>query len=150
MVRASGRPREPRRAGARGVHPHGLLSGALVVAVVLLLGAGAIGAAAPAAAQVTARDFPTSEVTPEDALAYVVVTLDEESEQWQQATALLDRAGLGDPLRQAWEDALAEAGAGGLPLDAFLGGEVALVVTEAAFEAAMVECALVTVVGHGS
>ncbi|MFM9107786.1 MAG: DUF3352 domain-containing protein, partial [Chloroflexota bacterium] len=74
--------------------------------------------------------FTTPAAGPADAVAYFVCPTDEESPQWAMAMDLLDRTGFGDQLTAARDEAL-----DGLPLDAFLGGEAAVVVTTAALEA---------------
>ena len=88
--------------------------------------------AAPAAAQASTVSFSTAEAAPADAVAYMVVTTDDRSEQWRLAKELLDRAGLGEAIDKAVASGLKDESGQNLPLDAFLGGEVAVVVTQAA------------------
>src|ERR1700754_2057367 len=54
--------------------------------------------AAPATAQTVS--FSTAEAAPADSVAYVVMTTDEQSEQWRLMTDLLDRIGVGETLQQ--------------------------------------------------
>jgi hypothetical protein len=83
--------------------------------------------------------FSTAEAAPADSLAYVVTTLDDESDQWALADALLDRAGLGEAIDQAVAEDLTDDEGEALPLDAFLGGEVAIIVDDAAADRAIAE-----------
>jgi Protein of unknown function (DUF3352) len=87
--------------------------------------------AAPAAAQAATVSFSTAEATPADAIAYLVTTTDDQSEQWRQADVLLDRSGVGEALEASLAE---EMGGEDIPLDAFLGGEVAVVVTQTALD----------------
>jgi hypothetical protein len=102
------------------------------VALVVLFGLGmlvpSLGRAAPVAAQASTVSFSTAEVAPADSIAYLVMTLDDQSEQWRLADTLLDRAGLGDALDKEIESELHDEAGGDLPLDAFLGGEVGVIV----------------------
>lgn len=109
---------------ARGtLRGRALLTGSLAVA--LVAGTGAPILAGSARAQETASAFSTLAAAPEDAVAYFNIPLAEDSAQWTQAQALIERAGLGAALAEAQ----AEMGAEDLPLDAFLGGEAGVVVT---------------------
>lgn len=81
--------------------------------------------AAPVAAQ--APTFSTAAVTPENAIAYMNIPLVEDSAQWTLGLELMERAGLADDFNAAREEAMS-----GLPLDAFLGGEAGVVITDAA------------------
>jgi Protein of unknown function (DUF3352) len=119
----------------RGRRVQSLVSASLVVALLSMLAATALLGARPAAAQ-DDDAFLTATVAPEDALAYVAFTLDDESEQWTQAAELLERAGLGPALEQVRQDLLADANADALPLDAFLGGQGAFIITSPALDAA--------------
>ena len=131
------RPAElPVRSELRWGRPR-LLSGAIAVLLVVMTLGPALISAAPASAQVTGSEFPTAAVAPEDALAYFVFSLDDESEQWQLGNELLSRAGLGDALNEMREEALQDAAGNDLPLDAFLGGEIGVVLTDQVLEAAM-------------
>jgi len=87
-----------------------------------------LGRVSPVAAQASTVSFSTAEVAPADSLAYVVMTTDDESEQWRLADELLDRAGIGPALEEEISKELKGEGGEDLPLDAFLGGEVGLVV----------------------
>ena len=114
-------------------HPAWLaVAGRLTLAVIFGLGilVPSFGGGVPAAAQASTVSFSTAEVAPADSIAYLVMTLNDESEQWRLADALLDRAGLGQALEEEVRD---EAGED-LPLDAFLGGEVGVVVSPAVLE----------------
>jgi hypothetical protein len=110
---------------------------AVLFAVAML--APAIGQIAPVSAQTSTVDFSTAEAAPADAFAYVVTTTDDESDQWLLADELLDRAGLGEALDEAMAEELSDASGEELPLDAFLGGEVAVVVGQAALDAMIAE-----------
>src|SRR5215217_5566177 len=74
------------------------------VALAVLFGLGvlvpSLGRVAPAAAQATSVSFSTAEAAPADSIAYLVMTLNDQSEQWRLADVLLDRAGLGEVLDQ--------------------------------------------------
>jgi len=129
MAPALGR-RLGRATGARLGRARSFLSGALAVTLLTLVGATAFGAPAAATAQVTATEFTTAEVAPEDALAYLVFALDQESEQWALGAELLARAGFGGALEQLRDEALTDEAGNALPLDAFLGGEIAVVVSD--------------------
>jgi len=88
---------------------------------------------------VSAQDvdtFSTAAVAPDDAIAYLAFTLDEKSDQWAKGDELLKRAGFGPVLDDARDEVLADSGTDTLPLDAFLGGQGAVIVTEAAITAA--------------
>lgn len=85
----------------------------------------------PTSAQAT-EPFATAAVVPDDVLSYTVVPLRGNDDQWQQAVVLLERAGLGPALDELRADALGADNGGELPLDLFLGGEVAVVVTDVA------------------
>ena len=127
MRSAFGQTRGSRTTETRRHRARALLSGLLVLTVLATAGVASIGTTVPVAAQVVDSDFPTAAVAPEDALAYLVFILDTESDQWQLASDLLNRAGLGDLLEQARDEALTDAAGNDLPLDVFLGGEIALV-----------------------
>jgi len=108
------------------------------VALAVLFGLGvlvpSLGLVAPAAAQATSVSFGTAEAAPADSLAYVVMTLNDESEQWRLADVLLDRAGLGEALDEEIGSELRDEAGEDLPLDAFLGGEVGIVVSPVVLE----------------
>src|SRR5215213_10029930 len=108
------------------------------VALAVLFGAGvlvpSLGRATPAAAQATSVSFSTAEAAPADSIAYLVMTLDDQSEQWRLADVLLDRAGLGEVLDQEIGNELRDETGADLPLDAFLGGEVGIVVSPTVLE----------------
>lgn len=112
-----------------------LLSGALVAALLVLLGGAlAVPGRVAAAAQDDAA-YPTAALAPEDALVYFVFGLDTDSEQWQLADDLLRRAGLGDLLEQAREEIVTGAAGDDVPLDSLTGGEIGVVITDEVFEA---------------
>jgi hypothetical protein len=92
------------------------------------------GAALPVAAQEGSVSFSTAEAAPADAITYVVTTTDDQSEQWQLADALLDRAGFGEAIDQAVAEEFQDESGQDLPLDAFLGGEVAVVLSSVALD----------------
>ena len=108
------------------------------VALVVLFGLGvlvpSLGRIAPVAAQATSVSFSTAEVAPADSIAYLVMTLNDESEQWRLADLLLDRAGLGEALDEEIGNELRDEAGEDLPLDAFLGGEVGIVVSPTVLE----------------
>jgi Protein of unknown function (DUF3352) len=108
------------------------------VALAVLFGLGvlvpSLGRVAPVAAQATSVSFSTAEVAPADSIAYLVMTLDDQSEQWRLADILLDRAGLGEALDEEIGSELRDETGDDLPLDAFLGGEVGIVVSPTALE----------------
>lgn len=99
----------------------------------------AVGQAVPNAAAQTTISFSTAEAVPADAFAYVVTTTDDQSEQWRLADTLLDRAGVGAVLEEEMAKELTDENGQPLPLDAFLGGEVAVVVDDSALENAVAE-----------
>jgi hypothetical protein len=104
-----------------------LLTGSLTATLAL----GLFVPSLPAAAQTTTAAFTTTAVVPQDVLAYMNIPLDEDSPQWTQATALMERAGFSEQLREVRDEGL-----DGMPLDAFLGGEAAIVITSKALDAA--------------
>src|SRR5829696_2954111 len=111
-------------------------AGRVVFAVLFGLGMliPSLGRVAPVAAQATSVSFSTAEVAPADSIAYLVMTLDDESEQWRLADTLLDRAGLGEALDQEVGSELRDEAGEDLPLDAFLGGEVGVIVSPTVLE----------------
>jgi hypothetical protein len=123
----------PRTLCGRSGSPH-LMWAAKVgrVALAVLFGLGvlvpSLGRVAPVAAQASTVSFSTAEVAPADSIAYLVMTLDDQSEQWRLADTLLDRAGLGEALDQEVGSELRDEAGNDLPLDAFLGGEVGVIV----------------------
>ena len=108
------------------------------VALAVLFGLGVLvptlGWVTPVAAQATSVSFSTAEAAPADSIAYLVMTLDDQSEQWRLADVLLDRAGLGEVLDQEIGSELRDESGEDLPLDAFLGGEVGIVVSPTVLE----------------
>jgi hypothetical protein len=100
----------------------------------LCMASPALTSVAPAAAQATTVSFSTAELAPADAIGYIVSTTDEQSEQWQLADTLLDRAGLGAALDELAAEELTDESGQNLPLDAFLGGEVGVVLYQSALE----------------
>ncbi|MCC6315045.1 MAG: DUF3352 domain-containing protein [Thermomicrobiales bacterium] len=109
--------------------PRAALSVALAASLVI---GGSLTALFAPAASAQAEAFSTAASAPGDALAYVQIPLDESSAQWTQAKTLLDRAGLLTSLEEATGNELNE-----LPLDAFLGGEAAIVITQDAIQHAL-------------
>ena len=78
--------------------------------------------------------FSTAEAAPADSVAYVVMTTDDKSEQWSLMNDLLGRIGVGDALQQQLSQELKDENGKPLPVDAFLGGEVAVVISKPAIE----------------
>jgi hypothetical protein len=112
------------------------VAGRATLAVLLGLGmlVPVLGHAAPVAAQASTVSLSTAEVAPADSIAYVVTTLDDQSEQWRLADVLLDRAGLGEALDAELGEAMKDEAGEDLPLDAFLGGEVGVIVGQTALD----------------
>jgi Protein of unknown function (DUF3352) len=108
------------------------------VALAVLFGLGmlipSLGRVAPVSAQATSVSFSTAEAAPADSIAYLVMTLDDQSEQWRLADVLLDRAGLGEVIDEEIGSELRDETGADLPLDAFLGGEVGVVVSPTVLE----------------
>src|SRR5215211_2114708 len=129
----------PRTLCGRSGSPH-LMWAAKVgrVSLAVLFGLGvlvpSLGRVAPVAAQASTVSFSTAEVAPADSIAYLVMTLDDQSEQWRLADTLLDRAGLGEALDQEVGSELRDEAGNDLPLDAFLGGEVGVIVSSTVLE----------------
>jgi hypothetical protein len=126
----------PNRAGRRSPGSFAGKAGRVTLALLFSLGVAIPGAlhAIPVAAQEATLSFSTAEVTPADSVAYVVTTLDDTSTQWQLADALLDRAGVGEAIEEELTEDLQDETGEDVPLDAFLGGEVAVVVGQPALE----------------
>ena len=98
-----------------------------------------LSAAMPVAAQSATVSFSTAELAPADAFAYSVMTLDNESDQWLLSEELLRRAGFGEAIDQAISEELTDENGKPLPLDAFMGGEIAVVVDESTLNTAVEE-----------
>lgn len=96
-------------------------------------------AAVPVSAQSGAVSFSTAELAPADAFAYSVMTLDNRSEQWLLSEELLRRAGFGEAIDQAISEELTDENGQPLPLDAFMGGEIGVVVDDSALDTAVSE-----------
>ena len=80
----------------------------------------------------------TATLAPETSLLYAALTLDTEADQFTRAEELLDRAGLSSVIDQAFAEANAEAETStDEMLGPFLGGEVALVVTDLAISSTL-------------
>ena len=129
----------PRTLRRRSGSPHVMWAAtAGRVALAVLFGLGmlvpSLGRVAPVAAQASSVSFSTAEVAPADSIAYLVMTLDDQSEQWRLADVLLDRAGLGEALDEEIGSELRDEAGEDLPLDAFLGGEVGIVVSPTVLE----------------
>jgi hypothetical protein len=129
----------PRTLCGRSGSPHPMWAAkAGRVALAVLFGLGvlvpSLGRVAPVAAQASTVSFSTAEVAPADSIAYLVMTLDDQSEQWRLADTLLDRAGLGEALDQEIGSELRDEAGNDLPLDAFLGGEVGVIVSPTVLE----------------
>lgn len=110
----------------------GRISLAVLVGLAVLVPG--IGHAIPVAAQASTVSFTTADAAPADSVAYLVTTLNDESEQWRLADVLIDRAGFGDALDKALAEEMTDESGEDLPLDAFLGGEVAVVVDQTALD----------------
>src|SRR5215207_8857821 len=112
------------------------VAGRMALAVLFGLGllVPSLAGVAPVAAQATTVSFSTAEAAPADSIAYLVLTLNDESEQWRLADVLLDRAGLGEALDEEIGSELRDEAGEDLPLDAFLGGEVGIVVSPTVLE----------------
>lgn len=108
----------------------------LATAALLLAGTTVptLAMAFPAAAQTPTVSFSTAELAPADAFAYSVVTLDNRSEQWLLSDALLRRAGFGEALDQAITEELTDENGNPLPLDAFMGGEIGIVIDDSTLD----------------
>ncbi|HEX2173739.1 MAG TPA: DUF3352 domain-containing protein, partial [Dehalococcoidia bacterium] len=129
----------PRKFRRRSGSPHvtwAAMAGRVALAVLFGLGmlVPSLGRVAPVAAQATSVSFSTAEAAPADSIAYLVMTLDDESEQWRLADLLLDRAGLGEVIDEEIGSELRDEAGEDLPLDAFLGGEVGVVVSPTVLE----------------
>lgn len=85
-------------------------------------------------AQEATISFSTAELAPADAVAYAVITLDNNSDQWLLSDELLDRAGFGEAIDKAVIEEMTDEDGNPLPLDAFLGGEVAVIVSNVALD----------------
>ncbi len=94
-------------------------------------------AAMPVAAQSATVSFSTAELAPADAFAYSVMTLDNKSDQWLLSEELLRRAGFGEAIDQAVSEELTDENGNPLPLDAFMGGEIGVVVDDSALDTAV-------------
>jgi hypothetical protein len=103
----------------------------LLLAVTLVLAN--LLAIAPVAAQATAP-FATASLVPADALLYTVVPLVDNEEQWQQGMTLLRRAGLGAEFDALTAEILGAESEDEASVELFLGGEVAMVVTDTAMD----------------
>ena len=129
----------PRTLRRRSGSPHVMwaaMAGRVALAVLFGLGVlvPSLGRFAPVAAQATSVSFSTAEVAPADSIAYLVMTLNDESEQWRLADVLIDRAGLGEALDEEIGSELRDEAGEDLPLDSFLGGEVGIVVSPTVLE----------------
>ncbi|MDQ2652854.1 MAG: DUF3352 domain-containing protein [Chloroflexota bacterium] len=96
-------------------------------------------AAMPVAAQSATVSFSTAELAPADAFAYSVMTLDNKSDQWLLSEELLRRAGFGEAIDQAISEELTDENGKPLPLDAFMGGEIGVVVDDSTLDSAVEE-----------
>ena len=96
-------------------------------------------AAIPVSAQSTSVSFSTAELAPADAFAYSVMTLDNQSDQWLLSEELLRRAGFGEAIDQALSEEMTDENGNPLPLDAFMGGEIGIVVDDSTLDTAVSE-----------
>jgi hypothetical protein len=129
-------PRTLQRRSGSAYRTGAAIAGRVALAVLFGLGVlvPSLGGVSPVAAQATSVSFSTAEVAPADSIAYMVMTLNDESEQWRLADVLLDRAGLGEVLDEEVGSELRDEAGEDLPLDAFLGGEVGIVVSPTVLE----------------
>src|SRR5918997_1938776 len=129
-------PRTLQRRSGSAYRTGAAIAGRVALAVLFGLGllTPSVGGVAPVEAQATSVSFSTAEAAPADSLAYLVVTLNDESEQWRLADVLLDRAGLGEALDEEIGSELRNEAGEDLPLDAFLGGEVGIMVSPIVLE----------------
>jgi hypothetical protein len=129
-------PRTLQRRSGSAYRTGAAIAGRVALAVLFGLGVlvPSLGRVAPVAAQATSVSFSTAEVAPADSIAYMVMTLNDQSEQWRLANVLLDRAGLGEVLDEEVGSELRDEAGEDLPLDAFLGGEVGIVVSPTVLE----------------
>jgi hypothetical protein len=98
-----------------------------------------LSAAVPVTAQSATVSFSTAELAPADAFLYSVMTLDNKSDQWLLSEELLRRAGFGEAIDQALAEEFTDEKGRPLPLDAFMGGEIGVVVDDSALNNAVEE-----------
>lgn len=116
-----------------------LLSGSLITALLLSMVATAALGARPTVVDAQDLALSTASISPESTLLYAALTLDTESDQLEQAQDLLDRAGLGELLDSAFADAESSGDMDPSDLEPFLGGEIAVVVTDLAIAGAIAQ-----------
>jgi Protein of unknown function (DUF3352) len=132
-ARRTGSSRSPLRGRLAAL----VMRGALVVALAPV--AGWFAPAAPARAQTPvagSAGSTTAAAAPASSLAFLEAPLNETSAQWKLAEDLIERAGFGSALDDLQRD-LTDASGRPLPLDAFLGGEAGIVVSDAALAKAV-------------
>ena len=118
--------------------PHRLGRGVIAALLLVSTFVTAFGAARPATAQ--SEPLATAAAVPDTAVVYIALNADLESAQWQQVDDLLARAGFPDALDEIEDDLLEDLAEDAIAtptpveLDAFLGGEIAIVVTSAALD----------------
>ncbi len=117
---------------------HWLLSGFTVVAMLLSMVATAAFGARPAVIGAQDMALSTASISPDSTLLYAALTLDTESDQFAKSEDLLARAGLSDLLDSAFSDAESSGDMDSSDVEPFLGGEIALVVTDLAIANAIV------------
>jgi hypothetical protein len=118
---------------------HRVLSTVLVLALLLSMVATAAFGANAAVVEAQDNGLSTASISPDSTLVYAALTLDTESDQFTQSQELLDRAGLSSLLDMAFEESEASGDLNPEEIEPFLGGEVALVVTDVAIADAIAE-----------
>lgn len=116
-----------------------LLSGSLISALLLSMVATVALGARPNVVGAQDLALSTASISPDSTLLYAALTLDSESDQLEQAQDLLDRAGLGDLLDSAFADAESSGDMDPSDVEPFLGGEIAIVVTDLAIAGAIAQ-----------
>ena len=111
---------------------HRLLSGSLIVALLLSMVATAAFAARPTIVGAQDTALSTASISPDSTLVYAALTLDTESDQFSLSQDLLERAGLLDLLDSGFQDLESSEDMEPSDVEPFLGGEIALAVTDLA------------------
>lgn len=106
----------------------------MLLAVALILAN--VVAIAPVAAQAP-EPLATATLTPADALLYAVVPLADNEAQWEQAHTLLRRAGLSSDIESFTDGVMGSESEDEFPVELFLGGEVAMVLTDTVVDVLM-------------
>ncbi|MGI8644688.1 MAG: DUF3352 domain-containing protein [Thermomicrobiales bacterium] len=111
---------------------HRILSSLLVSALLCSMVATVAFGARPSVVGAQDMALSTASISPDSTLLYAALTLDTESDQFTLSQDLLERAGLLDLLDSAFEDAEASGDMDAADIEPFLGGEIAIVVTDLA------------------